>query len=185
MPCGLTEPPPPHPLRRANQIDRAIKGNAARNRAAIGRMPAGPSGRYLLRHANASNPIRQQTAGQMIVGLPPKGLTGKREARDAVVTLTFTVAGIPGVTVTLAGTVQAASCGAPVQANEIACGAPVSLSWKEKLAVCPAVTVTLPWGTLKEKSVPVPEREMLCGLSPALSAIATEAVRDPPAKGAK
>jgi hypothetical protein len=48
-----------------------------------------------------------------------------------VVMPTFTAAGVPGVTLTVAGTVHTAPCGAPVQASETLCAAPVPVSCRE------------------------------------------------------
>ena len=112
-------------------------------------------------------------------GFLSRGAAGSIKARAVVLTLTFTVAGVPGVTLTVAGTVQFAPCGAPVQDKEILCCAPVSFNCNEKLAVCPAVTVAVACDAVTEKSVfvPVPEMATLCGELAALSVMVTEAVR--------
>lgn len=54
-----------------------------------------------------------------------------------VLTLTVTIAAVPGVTFTVDGTMHVASCGAPSQVKEMVCCAPMALSCKEKLAVWP------------------------------------------------
>ena len=79
--------------------------------------------------------------------------------RAVVLTLTFTAVGVPGVTLTVVGTVHVAAWGAPVQVSDTVCVVPVAVSWSAKLAACPAVTVALvdpPCGGAIEKPSPVP-----------------------------
>jgi hypothetical protein len=63
---------------------------------------------------------------------------------------------------------------------------PTAFTWNANSALLPAVTVCEalpPDGITISKSIPVPNRLMLCGLSPALSFSVSDAVRDPPAVG--
>jgi len=111
---------------------------------------------------------------------------GMSMPRAVVITLTFTAAGVPGVTLTVAGTLHVAPCGAPVQVSDTVCVAPVAVSWSAKLAACPAVTVALvdpPCGGAAEKPSPVPLKLTVCGELAALSVMVMDAVRAPAAVG--
>jgi len=104
----------------------------------------------------------------------------------AVLSVTVTLTAAP-VGVTLLGvTVQMASDGAPVQVSVIAWLNPASGVMEScRFAAFPAVTVAVGDAKLREKSCPVPDNAIVCGLPDALSVTVMTALREPDAAGVK
>jgi hypothetical protein len=120
-------------------------------------------------------------------------LFGGASAGFAVVeTLKLNVAEVPGETVTvLCGNVQVAPVGTvphviAILIESVDAVPPTASISTANSTFPPAVTICEldpPLGITIWKSMPVPKRLMLCGLSPALSLIVRDAVLDPPAVG--
>src|SRR5262249_2420446 len=94
---------------------------------------------------------------QRVVGGAFQRTPGNMPAWAVVLTLTLTIAGDPGITVTLpAGPLQAALGGAPSQLTLTLSGPPLAASWSWEVDVCPALIVSvLPAGVLMDRSAAV------------------------------
>lgn len=158
----LVPEPPAQPLMAATLRTRSSSGET--KASLTNHTERGLADRSWLRlvlQSNMATRERSQNTGLELPGVRQRNRRGSEinAPRAVVVTLTFTVAGVPGVTFIVAGTMQVAPCGAPVQVKDRVCGAPVSMICSEKVAALPAVTVAvvvLFCAGATEKSVAVP-----------------------------